>query len=193
VHVKAFIFGVIVTIVAIIAGVYFYFSSGSAPVATSAQAMPFEKMLANKALHARVEKEMPKTVPIAADDAAYAAGAQIYRDNCAICHGLPNQPKTGIATGEYPAPPQLFQGKGVTDDPAGETYWKAANGIRLTGMPAFDKSLSTTQLWQVSLLLANADKLPANVQQTLAAPLQAAPPEPKQVPATPPKRRGRRG
>jgi mono/diheme cytochrome c family protein len=191
--VKAFIFGVIVTIVAIIAGVYFYFSSGSAPVATSAQAMPFEKMLANKALHARVEKEMPKTVPIAADDAAYAAGAQIYRDNCAICHGLPNQPKTGIATGEYPAPPQLFQGKGVTDDPAGETYWKAANGIRLTGMPAFDKSLSTTQLWQVSLLLANADKLPANVQQTLAAPLQAAPPEPKQVPATPPKRRGRRG
>lgn len=192
-HVKAFIFGVIVTIVAIIAGVYFYFSSGSAPVATSAQAMPFEKMLANKALHARVEKEMPKTVPIAADDAAYAAGAQIYRDNCAICHGLPNQPKTGIATGEYPAPPQLFQGKGVTDDPAGETYWKAANGIRLTGMPAFDKSLSTTQLWQVSLLLANADKLPANVQQTLAAPLQAAPPEPKQVPATPPKRRGRRG
>ncbi len=190
---KAFIFGVIVTIVAIIAGVYFYFSSGSAPVATSAQAMPFEKMLANKALHARVEKEMPKTVPIAADDAAYAAGAQIYRDNCAICHGLPNQPKTGIATGEYPAPPQLFQGKGVTDDPAGETYWKAANGIRLTGMPAFDKSLSTTQLWQVSLLLANADKLPANVQQTLAAPLQAAPPEPKQVPATPPKRRGRRG
>jgi len=191
--VKAFIFGVIVTIVAIIAGVYFYFSSGSAPVATSAQAMPFEKMLANKALHARVEKEMPKTVPIAADDAAYAAGAQIYRDNCAICHGLPNQPKTGIATGEYPAPPQLFQGKGVTDDPAGETYWKAANGIRLTGMPAFDKSLSTTQLWQVSLLLANADKLPANVQQTLAAPLQPAPPEPKQVPATPPKRRGRRG
>lgn len=192
-HVKAFIFGVIVTIIAIIAGVYFYFSSGSAPVATSAQAMPFEKMLANKALHARVEKEMPKTVPIAADDAAYAAGAQIYRDNCAMCHGLPNQPKTGIATGEYPAPPQLFQGKGVTDDPAGETYWKAANGIRLTGMPGFDKSLSTTQLWQVSLLLANADKLPASVQQTLAAPLQAAPPEPKQVPATPPKRRGRRG
>lgn len=190
---KAFIFGIIVTIIAIIAGVYFYFSSGSAPVATSAQAMPFEKMLANKALHARVEKEMPKTVPIAADDAAYAAGAQIYRDNCAVCHGLPNQPKTGIATGEYPAPPQLFQGKGVTDDPAGETYWKAANGIRLTGMPAFDKSLSTTQLWQVSLLLANADKLPAGVQQTLAAPLQAAPPEPKQVPATPPKRRGRRG
>jgi len=26
-----------------------------------------------------------------------------------------------------------FKGKGVTDDPAGVTYWKVANGIRLTG------------------------------------------------------------
>jgi thiosulfate dehydrogenase len=114
--------------------------------------MPFETMLAKKALHARVEKEMPKTVPIAADAAAYAAGAQVYRDNCAVCHGLPNQPKTAIATGEYPAPPQLFQGKGVTDDPAGETYWKAENGIRLTGMPGFGKSLSTTQMWPSQLV-----------------------------------------
>lgn len=139
---KAFIFGIIVAVIAIAAGVYFYFDTGSAPVATSAQAMPFEKMLAKKGLHARVEKEMPKTVPITADASAYAAGAQVYRDNCAVCHGLPKQPKGAIATGEYPAPPQLFEGKGVTDDPAGETYWKAENGIRLTGMPAFGKSLS---------------------------------------------------
>jgi mono/diheme cytochrome c family protein len=192
VHVKAFIWGIIVAVLAIVAGIYFYFTTGSAPVATSAQAMPFEKMLANKALHARVEKEMPKTVPIAADASAYVAGAQVYRDHCAICHGLPKQPKSAIAAGEYPAPPQLFEGKGVTDDPAGETYWKAENGIRLTGMPGFGKSLSTTQLWQVSLLLANADKLPADVQQTLAAPLQAAPAQPAPTETPAPKRRARR-
>ena len=189
---KAFIWGIIVAVLAIVAGIYFYFTTGSAPVATSAQAMPFEKMLANKALHARVEKEMPKTVPIAADASAYVAGAQVYRDHCAVCHGLPKQPKSAIAAGEYPAPPQLFEGKGVTDDPAGETYWKAENGIRLTGMPGFGKSLSTTQLWQVSLLLANADKLPADVQQTLAAPLQAAPAQPAPTETPAPKRRVRR-
>lgn len=189
---KAFIFGIVVAFIAIAAGVYFYFSTGSAPVATAAQALPFEKMLAKKALNARVDKEMPKTVPIAADDAAYTAGAQIYRDNCAVCHGLPNQPKTAIAAGEYPAPPQLFEGKGVTDDPAGETYWKAENGIRLTGMPGFGKSLSTTQIWQVSLLLANADKLPPDVHQTLAAPLQAAPAQPAPTETPAPKRRARR-
>jgi hypothetical protein len=47
---------------------------------------------------------------------------------------------------------------GVTDDPPGETYWKVANGIRLTGMPSYKDVLTETEMWQVSLLLANADK-----------------------------------
>ncbi|MFL6450992.1 MAG: c-type cytochrome [Bryobacteraceae bacterium] len=71
----------------------------------------------------------------------------------------------------YPPPPELFKGHGVTDDPAGVTYWKVANGIRLTGMPAYTKALSDTEMWQVSLLLANADKLPAKVNATLQQPL----------------------
>jgi hypothetical protein len=33
-----------------------------------------------------------------------------------------------------------------------------ANGIRLTGMPSYKQVLTDTQMWQVSLLLANADK-----------------------------------
>ena len=170
-----FILGLIIGLLAIPIAVYFYFVTGMAPVATSAQAMPFEKTLAKKALNARVEKEMPKTVPIAADEATYLAGADVYRENCAVCHGLPGQQETKIAHGMFPFPPQLFKGKGVTDDPAGETYWKATNGIRLTGMPAFKSTLSDTQLWQVSLLLANADKVPQSVKDRLARPLK--PPE----------------
>jgi mono/diheme cytochrome c family protein len=68
----------------------------------------------------------------------------------------------------FPKPPQFFQGQGVTDDPVGETYWKAKNGIRLTGMPAYGPSLSEQQLWQASLLLAHADKLPPSVQKVLS-------------------------
>jgi mono/diheme cytochrome c family protein len=57
---------------------------------------------------------------------------------------------------------------GVSDDPVGETYWKVRNGIRLSGMPAFNNLLNETQMWQVSVLLANADKpLPANVITTV--------------------------
>jgi len=64
----------------------------------------------------------------------------------------------------YPAAPPLWEKHhnnevvGVSDDPVGETYWKVANGIRLTGMPAYRDVLTDTEMWQVSLLLANADK-----------------------------------
>jgi mono/diheme cytochrome c family protein len=50
----------------------------------------------------------------------------------------------------------------------GETYWKVRNGIRLSGMPSFNSLLNETQMWQVSVLLAGADKpLPANVIDTV--------------------------
>jgi thiosulfate dehydrogenase len=61
----------------------------------------------------------------------------------------------------------------MTDDPVGETYWKATNGIRLTGMPAYGASLSDDQRWQVSQLLANADKLPPSVKDLMAQPAPA--------------------
>jgi thiosulfate dehydrogenase len=88
-----------------------------------------------------------------------------------VCHGLPGQGQAAIAKGEFPKPPELFKGAGVTDDPPGETYWNVANGIRLTGMPGFTGSLSEEQMRQVTLLVASLDKLPAAVQQSLQAPL----------------------
>lgn len=163
------VLGMIVGVAVVAAAVYVYFATGMAPAATSAAPMPFEKMLAKKALHARIEKEMPKQAPFQGDEATFVAGAQIYVDDCAVCHGLPGQPATPIGKGEYPIPPVLTEGKGVTDDEPGETYWKVANGIRMTGMPGFEKSLSTTQMWQVSLMLANADKLPPSAKAILAA------------------------
>ena len=127
------------------------------------------------ALNARIAMEMPKTVPIPANEANFAAGAQIYREHCAVCHALPGQRETAIALGMYPKPPKLLEGKGVTDDPAAESYWKVANGIRLTGMPGFRGALSETQVWQVSLLVAQADKLPKSVVDSLSAAPAASP------------------
>ena len=165
-----FIAGLVLGIILVPLLIYFYFASGTAPVATTDSDMPFETLLANKAQNARIEKDMPKNVPIPANEANYLAGAELYKQHCAVCHGLPLSPKTAIATGMYPHPPQLFMGKGVTDDPPGETYWKVFNGLRLTGMPGFSKSLNETQMWQLALLLANADKLPSSAKAALVAP-----------------------
>jgi len=177
-----FVFGLIIGVIIVPLSVYFYFQTGMAPVATTAPPMPFEKMFARMALHARMNKEVPKTVAIPADESNFMAGAQVYKENCAVCHGLPDGKETGIAKGMFPDPPKLMQGKGVTDDAPGESYWKVAGGIRMTGMPGFQKTLSNTQMWQVSLLVANADKLPQSVKDSLAAGPAApptAPPEKK--------------
>lgn len=174
--IKGVIAGMVLTLILGAGGVFYYFSSGSAPVAVDDPPMPLEAKLANMALDAHIERQGKAKPSVAADEANLAAGAKVYRENCAVCHGMPGEPKTAIAEGMFPAPPQLFHGKGVTDDPPGESYWKVKNGIRLTGMPGFKKRLSETQMWQVSQLVANADKITPAVKAELApAPAAAVP------------------
>jgi len=180
--VKGIVVGILLGVLLIACGVYFYFSTGRAPVATADPPMPLEKKFAHMALNARIAKEKTPESPVVADEKGFLSGAEVYKHNCAVCHGLPDQPKTAIAQGMYPPPPQLFHGTGVSDDPASETYWKAENGIRLTGMPGFKGRLTETQIWEVSVLLANSDKIPASVKAALAA--AAAPTATETAPAS---------
>ncbi len=185
-----FIAGMILGLLVVPFGAYLYFTGGAAPVATTDSDVPFENFLAHKALNARIAKDMPKNVPIQASETNYLAGAELYKQHCAVCHGLPLAPKTAIAKGMYPRPPLLFEGKGVTDDKPGESYWKIFNGLRLSGMPGFSKSLTETQMWEVALLLANADKLPDSAKAALVAPLGTSAPAasaPSSPSSTPPK------
>lgn len=164
-----FIVGLIIGIIAVPLFAFLYVYFGYAPVATSAPPFPLEKKIAAMALNARIHKSALPQSPIQPTEDNLMTGAHVYREHCAVCHGLADQPKTPTAQGMYPPPPQLLHGKGVTDDTPGETYWKVTNGIRLTGMPAFN-TLSDTERWQVSELLANADKLPADVKAFLSQP-----------------------
>jgi len=166
---KGLLVGFIAAFVVLALGAGFAVKLGLVPVATSAPPLPFETFLAHTALNARVAKEAPQTNPMPLTEPNYIAGAELYRQHCAVCHGLPGQPQTAIAKGMFPKPPQLFEGKGVSDDPAGETYWKIRNGIRLTGMPGFQNSLNDDQMWRIASVLANSDKLPAAVQEDLKA------------------------
>ena len=160
--------GVVLAGLLIGGGAYLYVAGGYAPVATAALPLPFERQLAWRALQARLANEMPKTVPLTPTEANLLAGAAVYLSHCAGCHSLPGRPAAAFAQQMFPPAPHLFHGVGVTDDEPGETYWKAANGIRLTGMPGFRGILTDDQLWQVSLLLAKAQSLPLTVQSALA-------------------------
>ena len=108
---------------------------------------PSEKTIAGIALNAHIDKQATKASPVPADEPNLLGGARVYKEQCALCHGLPGQASPVIAAAMYPPAPQLFKGKGVTDDPAYESHWKAANGIRLTGMPSFKASLGRSASW----------------------------------------------
>jgi mono/diheme cytochrome c family protein len=160
--------GVILGIVLLLAAAFLFLTRGGMPIAASGKPLPLEQFIAHAALENAIGKEADKVSPLSADERNLAAGARLYRANCAVCHGLPEQPLSPIARGMFPPPPRLFPGKGVSDDPVGETYWKVRNGIRHTGMPGFAGSLSEAELWQVSLLLAKSDQLSPPVRQQLA-------------------------
>jgi thiosulfate dehydrogenase len=164
---RGLIVGILLGVVLVIVGVYLYFTTGSAPMAVTAPAMPFERTLAHRGLNAYLKKLPHPDPQVPENEASYMAGAEVYKQNCAVCHGLPGEPKTNIAEGMAPDPPQLFKGKGVTDDEAWESYWKVENGIRMTGMPGFKGKLTEPQIWQVSVLVKNADKISPAVKAAL--------------------------
>jgi len=135
---------------------------GRPPVAAGDAPLPAEKMLAGIPLAARIAAEQPKTAAPFADEANLVAGSEVYRDRCAACHGFRNKP-VPFAAQMFPAAPQLWQeragvGVGVSGEPPAGIYWKVANGIRWTGMPAHKDMLASQEIWQVSLLVSNADK-----------------------------------
>jgi mono/diheme cytochrome c family protein len=161
-----FFLGILMTIVLVPIAVLGWLRFGNVPVAAGDPPLPQEKLLTGIPLHARINREMVKTPPIQPGENNLVAGAQVYTERCAVCHGLHGKP-SAFGARMFPDAPPLWEMHhhgtetmmGVTDDPPGETYWKVANGIRLTGMPAYKDVLTETEMWQVSLLVANADKL----------------------------------
>jgi thiosulfate dehydrogenase len=177
---KGIIVGIILGVIGVAAGVYFYFAGGHAPVAVTAPEMPFEHKFAHMGLDAYLAK-LPHPEPqVPADETNLMEGAKVYKDHCAVCHGVPDGQPTAIAQGMSPKPPKLFKGTGVTDDEAWESYWKVEGGIRMTGMPGFKGQLNETQIWQVAVLVKNADKIsPAVKAELTGAPVVVVAPTEK--------------
>ena len=137
---------------------------GYTPVQADSQPPAIEKRLAMYALHRVVDREATQDDgPLPATDATLTAGAKLYAQNCAVCHGASDGLPTTIAAGLYQKPPQ-FAKHGVDDDPAGETYWKIVHGIRFTGMPAYAKTLNDQQAWEIALFLKHLPELPPHAQ-----------------------------
>ena len=144
-----------------------YLRFGYVPVAVDGPVIPFEELLAGTAVQERIARQAPTKAALPATEEHLVAGARIYRERCVECHGLPGSTPTVAAKGMFPAPPQFFEQKVMGNEPVGQNYWIVANGIRLSGMPAFKTALSEEQLWQVSQFLANRQALPERATAAL--------------------------
>lgn len=101
------------------------------------------------ALHRSVAVRANAIVPPMLDEKGlYERGFRIYRDHCVQCHGAPGVPRAAIGQGMLPLPNNLVQT--AREHPAGYIYWVVANGIRMTGMPAWQFRLNERELWAVT-------------------------------------------
>jgi mono/diheme cytochrome c family protein len=80
-----------------------------------------------------------------------AAGANLYRQMCARCHGSSGESENSYGRSFYPqAPNLLFARPSYADN---EVFWIVKHGIRNTAMPAWGNLLSDAEIWQVVTFL----------------------------------------
>ncbi len=97
-----FLLGVVIGAILVPLAVVAYLMSGYAPAAVADPPMPFEARIAGMALQKRIQKEAPVRDLSGMSTPDLLAGAEIYKKNCVMCHGLPDQ-KPEIADNMYPA------------------------------------------------------------------------------------------
>ena len=156
-------------IVAVVAGVIIVAGAGAlyqwlVPGLSSAQTEqgPLETNVATWLLHQSVPATAKaRTNPLGNDPAEIAAGSELFKEKCEICHAYDGGGKTETGSGEYPSVPPLRATVASISD--GEMFYHIRNGIRNTGMPAWN--MPDRQIWQ---LVAFIRHLPA------VAPLTAA-------------------
>jgi mono/diheme cytochrome c family protein len=106
------------------------------------------------------------TVPSLRDPKLFDIGFKNYHEMCRLCHGAPGSPRTEIAKGLNPEPPD-FSSRDIKMRNEAELYWIIENGIKMTGMPAFGPTHSEDQLWGIVTLLGRLPKLKPEEYKTM--------------------------
>ena len=178
---KGFLSGITLTLIALAVAGYFLLKKGYVDFKADNEPSAFEGHLAMSAVDASTERNAPEQKnPVAADEANLAAGAKLYVNHCAGCHGLPAYPDNQFGRSFNPPVPAFF--KEAPDMPENQNFYIIQHGIRWSGMPAWNKTLSEAQTWQLVTFLSNVEKLPPaalkEFELPAGAPLAATPSAP---------------
>ena len=177
---RGFILGIFFTLVALAGTGWWCLKHGYIDFSADQKPSWAEEKLAMDAVDASTDRRAPATKnPLMPTEANIAAGAQLYLDHCAGCHGVPSNPESQFARSFSPPVPEFF--KDAPDMSENQNFYIIQHGVRWTGMPAWSKTLSDAQIWQTVTFLANVEKLPPAAQKVFD-PQPATTPAPSQMP-----------
>jgi hypothetical protein len=127
---KGFIFGIVTMILILVLGLSFALM-GFVSMRADSPPSKMETTLAGRAMDASVARAAPKvTNPVTADETNLVAGARLYSDHCALCHGDPAHPKSPLADSLNPPAPQFALCQSFP--PASpEILWEASFAVRI--------------------------------------------------------------
>lgn len=162
---RGFILGVILTIIVICCGAYFYATTGHFDIrAVGNTPSTFERRTANKSMDAWVEANAPKQAnPFQATMDNIMDGSMTYDKNCSFCHGSLKQPISPMRTQFYPSVPQLMSR--TPDDPDAHLFYVIKYGVRYTGMPGWNGILTDDDIWKTVIFIKNSSQMKDESQQ----------------------------
>jgi mono/diheme cytochrome c family protein len=145
--------------------------AGWLPSNAVSQPPGWEAAIGERALDASLEgRAKGLRNPIAANDtAALMRGMKLFRDNCAGCHGGAHADSSWGTRNFYPRVPQFWRVEEDDVPTAEEAYAAVRDGIRYSGMGAWNGMLSEQQMWQVASFVSRMHHLPPGVQQVWRA------------------------
>jgi len=156
---RGFIWGIVITIILLGAGTYFYMTQGHFDTrAVGNTPSTFERRTANRSVDAWVDEHAPKQAnPFPASMDNIMDGSMTYDKNCAVCHGSLKQPTSPLRTNFYPPVPQLMTR--TPNDPDGNLFYVIKYGIRFTAMPGWDGVLSDDDIWKTVTFIKNSGQM----------------------------------
>jgi mono/diheme cytochrome c family protein len=155
--------GALVAAAVVYGGVY--------PVEATRQHLQPTYSLLETAMRQSVRRSARDVVePPLADERMALRGAACFRDKCVQCHGAPGVAQGDIGKSMQPLPGPLVDA--AHHWRPRELYWLTRNGIKMSGMPAWEYRLSEAELWDVVAFLRRLPDLnaPQYAQWTQQAP-----------------------
>lgn len=78
-------------------------------------------------------------------------GHACYREHCFQCHGAPGVAREPLGRGQLPSPSSLAQS--AREWPAAHLFYVTQQGVRMSGMPAWEFRISERGLWSTVAFL----------------------------------------